>query len=144
MEGNSIYTWWDPVSSGDIDIWVEYEAELTKGEWSIGLCAINHSHLGHDGLGPDPSWYPQFELSNSLTDDIIVVPASDTNLNSGYFSFLVPADGRYTVTFRWLNDKAEGTRPDEMPIFDANIKIARVFFDKDDDGCTYSPVSFLN
>ena len=93
------------------------------------MCAINHSHLGHDGLGTDPEWYPQFELSNSLTDDIIIVPASDTSLNSGYFYFDVPTDGFYSVRLRWLNDQADGERDDGMPILDANIKIVRVFFD---------------
>ena len=129
IEEPAIITWWSEESIGT-DIWVEYEAYLTEGNWKIGLCAINHSHLGHDGLGTDPNWYPQFELSNNLTDDIIIVPASDTSLNYGYFNFEAPEDGNYSVKLRWLNDQAEGTRPDGMPILDANIKIVRVFFDK--------------
>ena len=129
-EGDAILTWWDPVSSGGTDIWVEYEADLTKGNWNIGLCAINHFYFGDDGLGTDPDWYPQFELSNTLTGDIIIVPASDTSLNSGYFNFEVLTDGLYSVRFRWLNDQTEGEQPDGRPILDANIKIVRVYFDK--------------
>ena len=123
IDNDVIYTFWE-------DEWVEYTAYLTEGIWKIGICAINYSHPGHDGLGSDPSWYPQFELSNSLTDDIVIVPASDTVLNSGYFCYEVPSDGSYTVRFTWLNDKAWGERPDGVPILDANIKIVRVFFEE--------------
>jgi hypothetical protein len=123
IDDDVIYTFWE-------NEWVEYTAYLTEGIWKIGICAINYSHPGHDGLGSDPNWYPQFELSNSLTDDIVIVPASDTVLNSGYFCCEVPSDGDYTVRFTWLNDKAWGERPDGVPILDANIKIVSVFFEE--------------
>ena len=61
-----------------------------------------------------------------------MIPASDTYLNSGHFSLNIPEEskGWYTVRFWWLNDyySDDGTN-----IFDANIKIARVFFDLIDD-----------
>lgn len=123
IDSGVIYTFWE-------NEWIEYTAYLTEGTWRIGICAINYSHPGHDGLGTDPSWYPQFELSNSLTDDILVVPASDTTINSGYFCYEVLSDGLYNVRFTWLNDKAEGERPDGVPVLDANIKIVRVFFEE--------------
>lgn len=137
VEEDSIFTKWDFEPIGGTGMWVEYEAYLTEGEWNIGLCAINWGDLG-----PDPEWYPYFELSviltyenDTLADGIITVPASDTNLNSGYYNIEVPENGLYMVRFTWLNDKAEGTRSDGSPGLDANIKIARVFFDRvDDDG----------
>ncbi len=130
IDGNSILTWWDEFSSGGTEIWVEYEAFLTKGVWDIGLCAINHSHLGREGLKNDPTWYPYFEVWNSLTGEIFRVPASDLSLNSGFVTFYAPADDTYTVRYKWINDKTEGELQNEEPKFDANIKIARVFFDK--------------
>ncbi len=127
------YSNYDP--SGGTYIWVEYETYLTEGEWNIGLCAINWGDLG-----PDPEWYPYFELSvivkrenDTVADSIITVPASDTSLNSGYYTVKVPENGLYKVRFAWLNDKYEETRPDGSMALDANIKIARVFFDSDDD-----------
>jgi hypothetical protein len=137
VEEDSIYTYWDYDPIGGTDNWVEYEAYLTKGKWVIGLCAIN---IGDRGLGPDPEWYPYFDLSAILKDKedtvaagSIAVPASDTNLNSGYYNFEIPEDGWYTVRLTWLNDQVKGTMPDGSPEFDTNIKIARVFFDGDDD-----------
>lgn len=121
IDADVIYTFWE-------DEWVEYTAYLTEGAWRIGVCAVNYSHPGHDGLGSDPTWYPQFELLNSLTGDIVVVPASDTIVHSGFFYFDVPSDGFYTVRFTWLNDQTWGTRPDGLPVLDANIQIERVFF----------------
>jgi hypothetical protein len=123
IDSDVIYTFWE-------NEWVEYTAYLTEGIWEIGICAINYSHPGHDGLGSDPSWYPQFELSNSLTDDILIVPASDTILNTGSFCYEIPSDGFYIIRFTWQNDKAWGERPDGLPILDANIQIVRVFFEE--------------
>lgn len=123
IEDDKILTWWDQQ-------WVEYEVVLTKGNWLIGLNVINHSNPGDAGLGSDPTWYPQFEISNSYTHDVVKVPASDTEVNHGFFIFEVPLDGRYTFRFTWLNDQTWGTLPDGRPILDANIKIISVFFDQ--------------
>lgn len=135
IEGNSIWSPWDWAPMQDTPRqWVEYEAYLTEGKWNIGLCAINNKGVANsEGLGPNPiDRYPHFKISNSLSDDIIMIRASDTYLNSGYFSINIPEDseGWYTVRFWWLNDfySEDGTN-----IFDANIKIARVFFDLIDD-----------
>jgi len=125
--GNVIFTAWS-----DPCMWVEYTVDLSAGYWHIGLNAINHIfHLGDIGLGTDPNWYPQFELSNNKTNEIIKVPASDTVVNYGFFDFKAPSNGSYTVRLAWLNDKAEGTQGQPpRPILDANIKIISVFFDK--------------
>ncbi|MBW1886732.1 MAG: thrombospondin type 3 repeat-containing protein [Deltaproteobacteria bacterium] len=132
VDGNVIRTW-------EGYHWVEYQANLTAGNWIIGLNAINYVNPGDAGLGSDPAWYPQFALSNSLTSAWLMVPASDTEENYGFFYFEVPTDGSYTVRLTWLNDKAEGTGPDGRPILDANIQINSVFFDKFGD--TFASIS---
>jgi hypothetical protein len=137
VEGDSIWSFWDYAPFEGTRTprrWVEYEAYLTEGKWNIGLCAINQNvWTNGEGLGPNPSdRYPYFEVSNSLSDEIIMIPASDILLNSGHFSINIPKEkeGKYTVRFWWLNDyySDDGTN-----IFDANIKIARVYFDLIDD-----------
>ena len=115
-DGSTIHTYW----GGE---WVEYEATLTAGNWIIGINAINYISPGGQGLGADPSWYPQFELSNNLTGAWVIVPASDTEVNHGFFYFNVPSDGTYTVRFTWVNDGSQGD-------LDANIQINSVFFDQ--------------
>jgi len=124
VEGEAIATAWsrpDCQTIWNINPWVEYTAWLTAGTWKIGLNAINTGA----GLGEDPTWYPEFLVGQSLTDDIIVIPASDTEVNHGYFEYKVPSAGLYTVRFWWLNDKCDH----ELEL-DANIKITSVFFDK--------------
>lgn len=105
--------------------WIEYTPELNKGNWNIGLNAINHTI--DMGLGNDPEWYEQFEIKieieNALTGQIIV-PASDTEENNGFVNIDL-LDGVYTVRFTWLNDKYEPST-----YRDANIQINSVFFDR--------------
>jgi len=139
VEGNSIWSFWDYAPFEGTRTprrWVEYEAYLTEGKWNIGLCAINLNVWANgEDLDPNTSdLYPYFEVSNSLSDDIIMIPASDILLNSGHVSLEIPkeAEGRYTVRFWWLNDYFE-ILPDGKNQIDANIKIARVFFDLIDD-----------
>jgi len=115
-DGTAIITHWG-------DEWVEYQANLTAGDWIVGINAINYADPGESGLGADPSWYPQFELSNNYTNAWVIVPASDTIENHGFFYLNVPSDGTYTIRFTWLNDRAEGD-------LDANIQINSVFFDQ--------------
>jgi hypothetical protein len=146
-EVGSIYSYFDYTPFDGIPrVWVKYAAYLTEGSWRMGLCVINHSPLTHEGTPPDTAWYPQFEILAIVTPEnnenykvaegIITVPASHTHLNSGNFSFKVPenSDDWYTVTLYWLNDQWEGERADGLPALDANLKIARVFFDSIDDG----------
>jgi hypothetical protein len=129
IDVDKIMTAWSEDSCGT-DLWVDYEANLTQGTWKIGVCAVNWlPSTDDDGLKSE-EWYPYFELSNSLNSDIIYVPASNTEINSGYFNYEVPTNGNYTVRLRWLNDKTEGQKPDGRPIYDANITIVKVFFDK--------------
>ena len=106
--------------------WVEYTATLSPGRWSIGLNAANYRFLSGDpGLGPDPAWYPEFQIANNLTDDIIRIPASDTEWMHGYVYHLVWTSGPFTVRFWWLNDAYEGPG-----LRDANLMIRSAFFDQ--------------
>ncbi|MCP4344168.1 MAG: hypothetical protein GY795_01410 [Desulfobacterales bacterium] len=73
--------------------WVEYEAELTEGNWNIGLNVINSGNLGSDG------WYTYFEIHNSLTNEIIAIPASDTEINYGFVNVAVNSAGIHTVRY---------------------------------------------
>jgi hypothetical protein len=127
---DEIMTAWSEDSCGT-DIWVDYQAHLTQGTWKIGVCAINWlPSEDDDGLKDEEGWYPFFELSNDLNDDIIYVPASNTEVYSGYITYQALSNSLYTVRLRWLNDKTEGTKPDGRPIYDSNITIVKVFFDK--------------
>ncbi|MCP4112943.1 MAG: hypothetical protein GY749_46690 [Desulfobacteraceae bacterium] len=105
----AIRTAWD-------NLWVEYEAELTEGSWNIGLNVINDGNIGSNG------WYTHFEIHNSLTDEIIAIPASDSEINYGFVNVIISSAGIYTVRYTWKNDKYS-------PPLDANIKIDSVFFD---------------
>ncbi len=117
------------VVSNVADEWVEYQVDLTAGPWVAGLEAINDVLISGGNLGADPSWYPQFEFSTSVSGETLVVPASDTSINHGGVTFDVPADGTYTVRFTWLNDQAEGPLPGGGHELDANVRIERVFFE---------------
>jgi hypothetical protein len=131
--GNTLATAWDVhycEDAHDVSPWVEYTATLTQGTWRIGINAINIP-FGSNGLGENPGWYPEFEVANSLTNEVILIPASNHVVNHGYTVFEVPADGAYTVRFAWLNDQTECCREDELPLLDANIRIMSVFFDRD-------------
>ena len=111
------------------DEWVEYEVDLTAGRWTTGVDAVNDVLVSGGNLGGDPSWYPQFELSVSLSSETLAVQASDTEVHHGFVEFDVPADGTYTARFTWLNDQAEGPLPEGGFERDANLRIERVFFD---------------
>jgi len=126
---NVVITAWDRPGCEflfGVTSWVEYTATLSPGRWRIGLNAANYAFFSGDpGLGPDPAWYPEFEVANSLTDDIIRIPASDTEWMHGYIYHLVWASGPVTVRFWWLNDAYEG--PGQR---DANLMIRSAFFDQ--------------
>ncbi len=96
--------------------WIEYEAELSEGNWNVGLNVINSGNLGSDG------WYTHFEIHNSLTNEITAIPASDTEINYGFVNVAVNSAGIHTVRYIWQNDAYENP-------FDANIIIDSVFFD---------------
>ncbi len=96
--------------------WVEYSTYLTAGNWDIGLNVTNHGNIG-DG------WYTQFEVDNGAGSTIII-PASATEVNYGFFNLNVLADDMYTIKYTWKNDKYA-----QLLGFDANIQINSVFFD---------------
>ncbi len=108
IEGDSIWTAW----AGQ---WVEYTAYLTAGTWNIGLNAINHGNLGS-------GWYSEFQILNSMTSEVITIPASDDEEFSGFIQKDFLTDGEYTIRYTWLNDKFN-------PPLDANIQVTSVFFD---------------
>lgn len=100
--------------------WVEYEACLTTGSWNIGLNVTNFG-----GKIINETWYSNFEVLNSLNNEIILIPAGNTEVNNGYINCDIIADGLYSVRYTWLNDKY-----DINISGDANIQINSVFFDK--------------
>ena len=136
FDDDVIYTFWDSYAGEEGEwprLWVEYEAELSAGNWRVGLNAINYAIEGEPylGLGDDPEWYPQFKVATDLTSEIIIIPASDTEVNHGFTYFNAPSDAWYTVRFAWLNDKSQCLSEGcSSPEIDANIQINSVFFDK--------------
>lgn len=98
-------------------LWVEYEVDLTAGEWLMGLNVTNQGDLG-DG------WYTQFEIKSNLSSETIVIPASDDETNFGFTNVDIASDGLYTVRYTWLNDQYSPNQG-----LDANIQIDSVFFD---------------
>ena len=99
--------------------WVEYTADLTAGNWNIGLNVVNHGNL-------DTGWYSHFDVSNSMGQTLDIA-ASDSEVNSGYFNLTLLESDSYTVRYMWLNDKWGGAKD---PLHrDANIQINSVFFD---------------
>jgi hypothetical protein len=109
---SAAYTYWRG--------WVEYEFELTAGEWTFGLEVINRGYLGAD-------WYSRFRVQDSITGQVMEIPASDDTAYVGTQTARIFSDGLYTVRFSWLNDK---WGPNFRPVRDANIQINTVFFDK--------------
>ncbi|MFQ5561322.1 MAG: PEP-CTERM sorting domain-containing protein [Nitrospinota bacterium] len=108
--GTSVFTPWD-------NTWVEFSANLTMGNWNIGLDAKNvYGSLNNGSL------YTHFEMYNNLTNSIISIPASNDDVNHGFINANLSA-GSYTVRYTWLNDTALAPN-------DANIKIVDAFFDK--------------
>lgn len=113
-------------SEHGITPWVEYTATLAPGRWRVGLNAKNYKFFPDDpGLGPDPSWYPEYEVGTSLSSDIVRIPASDTGFMHGYVYYMVTTAGPLAVRFWFLNDKFEG-----FGLRDANLTIGSVFFDQ--------------
>jgi hypothetical protein len=100
--------------------WVEYEVHLTAGEWTFGLEVINRGYLG-------ANWYSHFRVRDSITGQVMEIPASDDTAYVGTQTAQIFSDGLYTVRFSWLNDK---WGPNFRPVRDANIQINTVFFDK--------------
>lgn len=124
VDGDAMVTYWsrpDCEAVQGVTMWIEYTAWLTRGVWRIGANAINTGA----GLGLNPKWYPEFWLGNSLTSDVITVPASDTEVNHGYTEYKVSSDGLYTIRLWWQNDKF-----DDQLMLDANLKIISVFFEQ--------------
>ena len=128
IDGDAMVTLWsrpDCEVVQEVTMWIEYTAWLTRGVWRIGVNAINTGDLGDD-----PKWYPEFWLGNSLTSDVITVPASDTEINHGYTEYNVSSEGPYTIRLWWQNDRCEPNEDGSYCALDANIKITSVFFDK--------------
>jgi hypothetical protein len=126
VDGDAMVTLWsrpDCEMTMGVTMWIEYTARLTPGLWRIGLNAINTGA----GLGDDPTWYPEFHVGSSLGPAVIRIPASDTEVHSGYTEYRVTSEGDFTIRFWWLNDKWDF---DSEPPRDANIKIVSVFFAK--------------
>jgi uncharacterized protein YxeA len=113
IDGDAIKTFWQ-------EQWVEYTTRhLDAGNWNIGLNVINHGDLGTDG-----TFYSEFQILNSVTNQIIAIPASDTEVNHGFINVDLTA-GIYTMRYTWLNDK----NTPQLGL-DANIQINDVFFEK--------------
>ena len=109
LEG-SVYTAWS-------NNWVEYTANLTPGNWNIGLNAINHTALTL------PLDYTVFIVSNDWTNTDLIISASDTEVYYAFFNCDISAEGDYTIRYTWENDfYIEGE-------YDANIEITSAFFD---------------
>lgn len=128
VEGDAIWTAW-------ANQWVEYTANLTEGNWNIGLNVINHGNLGS-------GWYSQFEVLNSANNTKIYIPASDTEVNHGFVNVNIGiADaGDYTVRYTWKNDKYA---PNMNPPQDANIQINSAFFDNTETAPVPEPSTML-
>lgn len=111
---DSIYTAWGRQ-------WAEYSTYLTKGRWDIGLNVINNGYLSQH-------WYDNFKVRTSLTNQLLNIQASDTDVFYGLSSFFAPTDDIYTVRYTWLNDKWGGSSD---PLHrDANIQIDSAFFNR--------------
>ncbi len=124
--GDNVYTNWG-------NLWIEYSASLTPGNWNIGLNAINYG----DTLGPS-GWYQFFDISSNLNgsnisnaNKLLYIPASASEVNYDYFNIDIDTAGDYTVKYYWTNDKYIDSEQD------ANIEIISAFFDNTTTG---SPV----
>ncbi len=110
-DGTSIYTAW-----AGADMWVEYTAYLTPGNWDVGINVTNHGNLGSG------SWYTEFKVTNSAGSTTMYIPASDTDVNAGWVNVAIGSAADLTVRYTWLNDAYD-------PPLDANIQIVSAFFD---------------
>lgn len=117
VDGTAIYTNWAYNDELNQYNWVEYTADLTIGNWNIGLNAINNG-------GNLPASYTAFEIEFSDGPSLgtnFYIPASDTEVNYGFMNIDIATAGTYTYRFAWLNDQWwDG---------DANIRINSAFFD---------------
>ncbi len=122
ISGGSLGTHWFHVWPHDImtywgNRWVEYQTYLNKGNWNIGLNVLNYGNI-------DSGWYSGFQIRNSLTNEIITIQASPTEVFHGYINHDIPSDGIYTIRYIWLNDWVN-----YQYHLDANIRITTAFFD---------------
>ena len=99
--------------------WIEYELELTKGNWNIGLDVKNHGNLGNE------QWYSMFEISSSMGVNDLKINASDEEIFNGFLNLDIEEDAIYTMRYTWLNDKWAP----ELGL-DANLMIIDAFADK--------------
>lgn len=119
-------TYGDTIISFGGGTWAEYSAELTAGEWDIGLDVINYGYLGEN-------WYPEFELTYAMLDSSdnlmasgdLFITASDTEINNDFFSVTLYGTDVYTVRYTWWNDAYDSTT---TPVSDANIRVVDAFF----------------
>lgn len=109
--------------------WVEYSANLTAGNWNIGLNVINHGNLG-------TGWYSRFQVSNGF-GQVFSIDASDYEVNGDFFNVDLGA-GMYTVRYTWLNDQYAPNQG-----LDANIQINNAFFDNTDTAPVPEPATFI-
>jgi len=124
LKDDSIYSPW-------ARHWAEYTADLTEGVWDIGLNVINRGYLAGDLSG---NWYDTFKVHSLLTgpalitEKILNIEASDTEIHHAFSSVEIASAGLYTVRYEWLNDKWGGR--DDPLRRDANIQIDSVFFNQ--------------
>jgi hypothetical protein len=114
---------WYSTSTGAIwtawgKLWVEYSVDLDAGNWNMGLNVTNHGNIGDNG------WYSYFQITNSITNTVISIPASDDETNFGYVNLDIATAGNYSVVYTWINDKYNPNLG-----LDANIQIDNAFFD---------------
>ncbi len=107
--------------------WVEYEVQLSAGNWNIGVNAINDDRT-NSGDAIKDSVYTGFQISTDWTNDLILIDASDNEVNHGFVNVGIASDGLYTLKLTWLNDSNSYLMQDNPP-WDANIQINSVFFD---------------
>ncbi len=113
------------------DEWVQYYANLSAGNWRVGLNVQNHKN----GSFTVPNNY-QFEIDYDYTGDGVAegtlsIAGSDTELNYGYYELTVnpinppPTHINHLVQFTWTNALYS-----QLQGWDTNLLIANVFFDK--------------
>ncbi|NUM36990.1 MAG: hypothetical protein HUU50_20815 [Candidatus Brocadiae bacterium] len=103
----SIYTAWG-------NLWLEYTAFLTPGNWNIGINVQNAGQLD--------SRYPNFNIYNTLNNSYLYIPASQNEVNHGYVNINLTQSTNVTVRYTWTNDWC-------ISPYDANIIVVSAFFD---------------
>lgn len=97
--------------------WLEFDAYLVPGQWNVGINAINQGNLGSH-------WYNEFRVLNNLTNQVLNIEASDSEVHSDYLTIDVAQAALYSVRYTWLNDAYNPGAG-----LDANIQINNAFFD---------------